>query len=71
VSKLINCKKQIVEEEVSYLDGGEDPSQGTGSEEEDGDGRELAGVTLAVVGDGLDHLADHNHRYVGSLQILL
>ena len=53
----------------SHLDRCEDPSQGTGSEQEDSDGRQLARVTLAVVGDGLDHLAHHDHRNVGSLNL--
>lgn len=45
---------------VSYLDGGEDPSQGSSEQQEDGDGRELARVSVLEVCGSLDQLETQN-----------
>lgn len=53
---------------IKDLDGGEDPGERSGSQQEYCDGRQLAGVALAEVGDGLDELAHHDHRNIRSLE---
>ena len=51
----------------THLDGGEDAGEGSGEEQEDRDGRQLSGVSVAVVSGGLEQLRRENRFVYASL----
>lgn len=46
---------------LCYLQRGEDAGEGTGKQQEDGDGRQLASVSIPEVSDSLDQLRKKQH----------